>query len=249
MKASELVKAAMAQTKVSSRYALAKITGVSERHLSYYVKNERWPDNNHARLLAEAAGLNPLKTIAELEMSRAEDESTRTAWGKALASVTGKAVMVLLAVFVTVTAISGPSLTTTKVVVFAHLIDDNFYYVNLKSNGYAPERNVFSFLGLHSQMAGVCLSFGHRCLCAALLPYPTSAASACVQVSETTSFGACLPQLILTNNRWRSLSPSSANSTSVSTTAGAEPPLSRNTVSTKRSPLRPLSISVLIIGI
>lgn len=131
MKASELVKAAMDQTKVSSRYALAKITGVSERHLSYYVKNERWPDNNHARMLAEAAGLNPLKVIAELEMARAEDDSTRTAWGKALASVTGKAVMVLLAFIVTITVIPGTSVTTTKVVVFAHLIDDNFYYVNL----------------------------------------------------------------------------------------------------------------------
>jgi hypothetical protein len=68
--------------------------------------------------------------IAELEMARAEDESTRTAWGKALASVTGKAVMVLLAFIVTITVIQGTSLTTTKVVVFAHLIDDNFYYVN-----------------------------------------------------------------------------------------------------------------------
>lgn len=85
MKPSELVAAAKRKTGAATEYQLAKITTVSRAHLSHFVNNARWPDNNAARLLAEAAALDPLAVIGELEISKATDEATRTAWGKALA--------------------------------------------------------------------------------------------------------------------------------------------------------------------
>lgn len=137
----KLVEAALRHSKATSGAKLGELIGIDRRRIADYAANKRWPDNNHARMLAEAAGLNPFKVIAELEMARAEDDSTRTAWGKALASVTGKAVMVLLAFVVTITVIHGSSLTTTKVVVFAQIIDDNFYYVNFERNQTRPEKD------------------------------------------------------------------------------------------------------------
>ena len=113
----DLVEAALSHTKAANGAKLGEMIGIDRRRIADYTTNKRWPDNNHARILAEAAGLNPFAVIAELEIARAEDEGTKTAWGKVLASVTGKAVMVLLAVSVAVTAIQGSALTTTLVVV------------------------------------------------------------------------------------------------------------------------------------
>lgn len=97
MKPSELVEAAKKACKADTEYQLEKVCNVSRAHLSHYKKNARWPDNNHARLLAEAAGLNPIEVIVQLEMSKTEDEATRSAWGKALASMRGSAEPLLLA--------------------------------------------------------------------------------------------------------------------------------------------------------
>lgn len=115
----KLVEAALRHSKATSGAKLGELIGIDRRRIADYAANKRWPDNNHARMLAEAAGLNPFEVIAELEMARAEDESTRTAWGKALASLIGKTVVVLLAFIVTITVIQGTSFTTTKVVVLA----------------------------------------------------------------------------------------------------------------------------------
>lgn len=112
MKPSELVAKAMKRQGVNSRYALAKLTGVSDAHLTHFANDKRWPDNNHTRLLAEAAGLNPFETIAELEMTRASDEATRSAWGKALASLRRSAAAFVLAMLATLAASGLPASTS-----------------------------------------------------------------------------------------------------------------------------------------
>lgn len=63
--------------------------------------------NDEARRLAEVASLNPLEVIAELEIGRAADAATRTAWGKALASMRGSASVLLLAICFALTACGG----------------------------------------------------------------------------------------------------------------------------------------------
>lgn len=98
MKPNELVKAAMEATESKTGAALGDLVGIDRRRMSDYMNDYRWPDNNAARILAEAAGLNPLEVIAELEIARASDEATRSAWGKALASMRGSATVLLLAV-------------------------------------------------------------------------------------------------------------------------------------------------------
>lgn len=87
MKPRKLIDAAMKAQNVESRYALHKLTGISEQALYGYANGKRWPDNNVARVLAEAAGLNWAEVIAALEEEKATDEATRSAWGKALATI------------------------------------------------------------------------------------------------------------------------------------------------------------------
>lgn len=87
MTASELIKKAMEMQGVKTRYALSKVTGISESHLGHYAKDSRWPSNTHAKRLAEAAGLDWAEVIAELEIEQAKDEQTRSEWVKALASI------------------------------------------------------------------------------------------------------------------------------------------------------------------
>lgn len=90
MKPSELVKKAMDRQGVKTAYALAKLTGISEDSLKNYERDKVGKNgisNDFARRLAEAAGLNPLEVIVELEIARASDEATRSAWGKALATI------------------------------------------------------------------------------------------------------------------------------------------------------------------
>jgi hypothetical protein len=111
MKPSELVEKAMKGVQADTRYALWKVTGISEAHLGHYANNSRWPSNSHMKALAEAAGLPWAEVLAELEMERAKDEQTRTGWGKALASLRSKAVTLGLAV---VLVIAAMSLTTNK---------------------------------------------------------------------------------------------------------------------------------------
>lgn len=100
MKPAELVKKAMERARAASGAELGAATGIDRRRIADYAKNERWPDNTHARLLAEAAGLPWAEVIAELEIERASDEATRTAWGKALATIRGTVAALLVAVAV-----------------------------------------------------------------------------------------------------------------------------------------------------
>lgn len=90
---------------LETRYALSKLSGISESHLGHYAKDARWPSNTHARLLAEAAGLPWAEVIADLEIERATDEATRTAWGKAKASLRNSAAALLLAMVCLVQAV------------------------------------------------------------------------------------------------------------------------------------------------
>ncbi|GAB2879427.1 hypothetical protein GCM10027046_04220 [Uliginosibacterium flavum] len=111
MKPSELVRKAMEQSGAKSAYALAKVTGISEDSLKNYEKDKVGKNgisNEFARRLAEAAGLSTLKVIAELEMERAKDDATRTAWGKALASIRTTAVILILALTTAIAALSLP---------------------------------------------------------------------------------------------------------------------------------------------
>lgn len=112
MKPSELIQRAMRRSKAASGAALGELIGVDRRRIADYAKDERWPDNNHTRLLAEAAGLNPFETIAELEMARASDEATRSAWGKALASLRRSAAAFVLAMLATLAASGLPASTS-----------------------------------------------------------------------------------------------------------------------------------------
>jgi len=113
----ELIELAQKATGSTKPADLARTTGITSARIADLTSNRRHARNDEVRRLAEIAGLNPLGAIAALEIARAEDEGTKTAWGKVLASVTGKAVMVLLAFSVAVTAIQGSALTTTLVVV------------------------------------------------------------------------------------------------------------------------------------
>lgn len=107
MKPSELVKRAKDRQGATSAYRLAQITGVSEDSIRNYEKDKvgkQGISNEVARRLAEAAGMNALEVIAELEMEKATDEATKSAWGKALASMRGSASALLLAVLAGLTA-------------------------------------------------------------------------------------------------------------------------------------------------
>jgi len=102
----------MDRQSVKTAYALAKVTGISEDSLKNYEKNKVGKNgisNEFARRLAEAAGLNPLKVIAELEIAKAEDAATKTAWGKALASFRNSAAALLLVVCAVVAAVNAPA--------------------------------------------------------------------------------------------------------------------------------------------
>lgn len=108
MKPAELVQKAVEGSGAASRYELSKAVGIDQRRLSDYANGHRWPDNTHAKLLADAAGLPWAEVIAELEIERATDEATRTSWGKALASIRGKAVALVLAVVCALSALTAP---------------------------------------------------------------------------------------------------------------------------------------------
>ena len=74
-----------------------------------HLKNGTRPMNNEeARRLAEAAGFNPFEVIAELEIARASDDATRSAWGKALASIKRGAAVLVLAVLASLAAHQMP---------------------------------------------------------------------------------------------------------------------------------------------
>lgn len=87
MKPNELIEQAQAKLGGISRYKLHKLTGISEGALSAYVTGKRWPDNTQIKLLADVAGLDWAEVMAGLEMEKAQDELTRTMWGKALAAL------------------------------------------------------------------------------------------------------------------------------------------------------------------
>lgn len=111
MKPSELVKKAMDGAKCQSKYALSKLTGVSESHLGHYSKDSRFPSNTHAKALADVAGLNWAEVIAELEIEAAKDEATRSTWGKALASLRNS-VGLWLAGFAVCAVLAGATVAT-----------------------------------------------------------------------------------------------------------------------------------------
>lgn len=110
MKPHELLEAARKGIDAPSNYALHKATGISEQALSAYEKGQRWPDNTAARKLAEAAGLPWPEVIAALEVEKAKDEQTATAWGKALASLRRSAAAVVLAAVALFAAVQAQNL-------------------------------------------------------------------------------------------------------------------------------------------
>lgn len=91
MKPHELLDAAKAGLGVTGDSELGKALGWASGKVSQYRTDKKWPNNDSARLLAEAAGLNPVEVIVSLEIARASDEATRTAWGKALAQLRSRA--------------------------------------------------------------------------------------------------------------------------------------------------------------
>jgi len=99
MRPNELLDAAIKGAKLKGDADLCRLLNWASGKVSQYRNNKKWPGNNAARILAEAAGLDPLAVIAELEITKATDEATRTAWGKVLAGMRSSAVALVLAVF------------------------------------------------------------------------------------------------------------------------------------------------------
>ncbi|MBS1210084.1 MAG: hypothetical protein H6R19_2482 [Proteobacteria bacterium] len=107
MKQSELIEIAQMKVQPPVQAELFRATGISRSRLTD-LRNDRRPiSNDEARRLAEVAGLNPLAVIGELEIERATDEATRTAWGKALASLKRSACAFALAVLASLGAFNG----------------------------------------------------------------------------------------------------------------------------------------------
>jgi len=106
MKPQELLEAALKGSGEPNRAHLAKRLGMTEPSLHRYA-NGAWPDNTAARKLAEAAGLPWAEVIAALEIEKAKDEQTATAWGKALASLKRSSCAFALAVLASLAALSA----------------------------------------------------------------------------------------------------------------------------------------------
>ena len=88
---------------------LCRATGIKSARLADLTSGRRPASNDEARRLAEVAGLNPFEVIAELEIAKAEDAATKTAWGKALASFRNSAAALLLVVCAVVAAVNAPA--------------------------------------------------------------------------------------------------------------------------------------------
>jgi hypothetical protein len=104
MKQNELIEIAQKATGSTKPADLCRATGIRSARLADLTSVRRPASNDEARRLAEVAQLNPFEVIAELEIERAQDDATRTAWGKALASIRGKAVVLVLAVMFALSA-------------------------------------------------------------------------------------------------------------------------------------------------
>ena len=100
MNQQKLIELAQKRAGAESQAELSRAAGIDKARLTRLRTGERPMSKDEARRLAELAGLPWAEVIAELEIERASDEATRTAWGKALATIRGTVAALLVAVAV-----------------------------------------------------------------------------------------------------------------------------------------------------
>lgn len=79
---------------IESDYALAKALGLKPQHISGYRKGGHLPDDSIALRLAEAAGMDPLQLLAQINAERAKDPKVKRFW-----KMIGTAAAAILAIF------------------------------------------------------------------------------------------------------------------------------------------------------
>ncbi len=115
MNQQKLIELAQKRTGADSQAELSRAAGIDKARLTRLRTGERPMSNDEARRLAELAGLPWAEVIAELEIERASDEATRTAWGKALATMRAKGLALVVALVCVVAVTLAPVQTPGRV--------------------------------------------------------------------------------------------------------------------------------------
>ena len=100
MKPSEYIEAAKKAQKVATDYALAKTIGINKARISDWQNGKSWPDAYACAKLAEAANLEPMKVLADIEAQREKNPAKAKFWRSILGK--GERLILVLAMITSV---------------------------------------------------------------------------------------------------------------------------------------------------